>query len=219
MGCDTVFRRLVHLLGTDLDLKGLPRRPHQRRVERLVHVRLRHGDVILKTSRDRGVHLMDHTQRRVAVLYRVHDDPHGEQVVHLVQRLVLVHHLLIYTEEMLHPAVDLRLDVCILHMLCNFRHDLLDELLALGLPLVQVLHQLIVDIRLPVFKREVIELRLDLRYTEPPGDGRVNVHRLPCLLLLLGRRHKLQRAHIVEPVRKLDDNDTDILGHGQEHFP
>ena len=161
---------------------------------------------------------MDHTQRRIAVLYRIYDDLHGKQVVHLVQRLVLVHHFLIYTEEMLHPAIDLRLDVSILHMLCNFRHDLLDELLALGLPLVQVLHQLIVDVRLPVFKGEIVEFRLDLRYTEPPGDGRVNVHRLSRLLLLLGRRHKLQRAHIVEPVRKLDDNNADILGHGQEHF-
>ena len=54
---------------TDLDLKGLAGGAHQRRVKRLVHIRLRHGDVIFKTPRDRGVHLMDHAQSRIAVFH------------------------------------------------------------------------------------------------------------------------------------------------------
>ena len=30
---------------------------------------------------------------------------------------------------------------------------------------------------------------------------------------------ELEGPHIVQPVRQLDDDDPDILGHGQEHFP
>ena len=86
-------------------------------MQRLVHVRLRHGNVIFKPSRNRGIHLVDHAERSIAVLHRVHDDAHRKQVIHLVQRLVLVHHLLVDTEEMLHPSVNLCIDVSILHML------------------------------------------------------------------------------------------------------
>ena len=60
---------------------------------------------------------MDHAQSRIAVFHRIHNDADRKQVIHLIQRLVLVHHLLIDTEEMLHTPVDLCLDVGILHML------------------------------------------------------------------------------------------------------
>ena len=38
-------------------------------------------------------------------------------------------------------------------------------------------------------------------------------------MLLLGRRLVLHGPHIVEPVGDLDENDADILAHGDEHFP
>ena len=60
---------------------------------------------------------MDHAQSRVTVFHRINDNTNRKQVIHLIQRLVLVHHLLIDTEEMLHTPVDLCLDVGILHML------------------------------------------------------------------------------------------------------
>ena len=50
---------------------------------------------------------MDHTQRRVAVLYGIHDDAHRKQIVNLVDGLVLIFHLLINAEKMLHAPVDL----------------------------------------------------------------------------------------------------------------
>ena len=80
----------MHLEGTDLDLKGLAVCADQRRMQRLVHIRLRHRDIIFKTAGDRFVHLVDHTQSRVTVFYGVHDDADREDIVDLVQRLVLV---------------------------------------------------------------------------------------------------------------------------------
>jgi len=162
---------------------------------------------------------MDDAQRRVTVFHCVHDDADSEEIVHLIQRLVLVHHLLVDAEEVLHPSVHLCLDVGILHMLRHLGDDLLNEFLTLGLSGIQVLHKLIIDFRLVVFQGQIVELCLDLRNTQPLSNGRVDVHRLSCLFLLLLRGHELQRPHIVEPVRQLDDDHPDVLRHRQEHLP
>ena len=105
-------------------------------MQRLVHIRLRHGNVIFKPSRDGGIHLVDHAKRSITVFHRINNDAHCKQIVHLIQCLVLVNHLFIYTEEMLHTSVDFRPDMGILHMLRYFRDDLLDELFPLSFPLV-----------------------------------------------------------------------------------
>jgi len=86
-------------------------------MQRLVHVRLRHGNVIFKPSRNGGIHLVDHAQRSITVFYRIDDDAHRKQIVYLIQCLVLVYHLFIYAEKMLHTSVNFCLDVGILHML------------------------------------------------------------------------------------------------------
>ena len=48
---DAVLSGLVHVVRADLDLERLALRPDDRRVERLVHVGLRHGDVVLEAAR------------------------------------------------------------------------------------------------------------------------------------------------------------------------
>ena len=58
---NTVFRRTVHFLCPDLDFKRLAVGPDQRGVQRLIHIGLRHGDIVFKTAGDRFVFLMDHT--------------------------------------------------------------------------------------------------------------------------------------------------------------
>ena len=51
VGGDAVLGGLVHVVGADLDLERLALRPDDRRVERLVHVELGHGDVVLEPAR------------------------------------------------------------------------------------------------------------------------------------------------------------------------
>ncbi len=34
----------------------------------------------------------------------------------------------------------------------------------------------------------------------------------------LSARQCVERAHVVQPVGELDDDDADVLGHGQEHL-
>ena len=151
MGCDTVFRRLVHLKGPDLDLEGLAVGADQRGVQRLVHVLLGHGDVILEPARNGLIHLMDHTQGCITVLHRVHQDPNSKQIVNLIQRLILVHHFFINTEKVLDSSVYLGLDARIGNMGADLFHDPADKGLPLALLHGDLFHQIIVDLRLQIF--------------------------------------------------------------------
>ena len=208
----------MHFLGPDLYLERLPHRTHQRRVERLIHIWLRHGNIILKTSRNRRIHLMDHTQSRIAVLHGIHNDPHCKQIINLIHGLILIDHFLINTEEVLNSSVDLCLNVGIFHMVRHFVHNLLNKFFSFRLSCIDLLYKIKENLRLRILKRQVVKLCLNLGNTKPLGNRSVDVHGLLCLFLLLGRRHKLQCPHIMQTVGKLNDNNPDILRHCKKHF-
>ena len=69
---------------------------------------------------------MDHAQSRIAVLHRIHNDTHGKQIIDLIQRLMLVLHLLVDTEKVLYTAIDFRIDPRIFNMFADFIHNALD---------------------------------------------------------------------------------------------
>ena len=51
------------------------------------------------------------------------------------------------------------------------------------------------------------------------GEGGINKHGFSGYLVLLGRRHRPQCAHVVQAVGYLDQNNTDIVRHGKQQFP
>ena len=161
---------------------------------------------------------MDHTEGCITVLDRIHLDPDRENVIDLIKRLILLDHFLINAEKVLHPAINLGLDAGFLDVPADLRNDLVNELLPVRLGLFQIFFQLCVNVRLEILQGEVIQFRLDLGNTQTVGDGSIDVHGLPGLLSLFLRLHILESPHVVEPVRKLDQNHPDILGHSQEHL-
>ena len=151
MGRDTVFRGLVHFIGPDLYLKGLSPRIDQGRMQGLVHIRLRHGDIILEPPGNRLVHLMDNTKHRVTVPYRLYQNPNCKQIVDLLDRLVLVQHLLINTEEMLDSAVDGKLDPGVFDMSADLLHDPLNVLFPLAFTDRDLIYQVVINLGLQIF--------------------------------------------------------------------
>ena len=67
-------------------------------------------------------------------------------------------------------------------------------------------------------EREVLELPLDRVDAEPVRERREDLERLLRLLLLLLLRHRVDRAHVVQPVGELDQDDPDVLGHRDHHL-
>ena len=187
MRSDTVLSSPVHLKCTDLDLKWLAVRSDQCRMQGLVHVLFRHCNIILETPRDRLVHLMDDTERRITVFDRINDDTHGKQIIDLVKRLILVDHLFVNAEKVLCPSVDLRLDSGCLDVLADRFYDLIDEFLTCILFQCNFFDQIVIDFRLQIFQGKIIQFYLDLGNTEPVCDRRVDIHGLTRFFLLLRR--------------------------------
>ena len=67
-------------------------------------------------------------------------------------------------------------------------------------------------------EREVLELPLDRVDTQPVRQRRVDLERLARLLDLLLLGHRLDRAHVVQAVGELDQDDPHVGGHRDHHL-
>ncbi len=77
---------------------------------------------------------------------------------------------------------------------------------------------LLVGDRIHVAEAEVFEFAANLAHAEAVRDGSVDVERLAGDLLLALGREVLQRAHVVQAVGQLDEDDADVVDHGQHHL-
>ena len=132
VGGDAPFGALVHLLRSDLHLDDLAARADHRGVQALVEVELGHGDVVLEATHHRLVATVDATQRRVAILHRIDDDPDGDEVEDVVELTPLLHHLLVDAPQVLAATRDLGLDVELLQTAADLGDRLGQIHLALG---------------------------------------------------------------------------------------
>ena len=187
------LRYLVHRKRADLDLERIAAR-HDRRVQRLVAVRLRHGDVVLEAARNRLPHRVDDAEHAVAVLDRVDEHADGREVVNLAEVLVVALHLLVDAVEVLRAAADICLDIRLRELLLDLLDGRIDEALALLALLLDILDEIVVDLRLEIAQAEVLELPLDARDAEAVRERRVDLNRLARDALLLVLAHVLERA-------------------------
>ena len=67
-------------------------------------------------------------------------------------------------------------------------------------------------------EREVLELPLDRVDAEPVRDRRVDLEGLLGLLDLLLLGYRADRAHVVQAVGELDQDDPDVRGHRDHHL-
>ena len=101
MGCNTVLGALMHLDGAHLNLERLAVRTNDRRMQRLIAVRLRHSNVVLEATRHRLPECVDDANRAVAISIRVDQHAHRRQVVDLVELFASAGHLLVDRIEVL----------------------------------------------------------------------------------------------------------------------
>ncbi len=161
---------------------------------------------------------MDAAERGVAVLHRRHDDADGDEVEDVVELEALDDHLLVDAPEVFAAAGDLGVDVQFGETLTHLGDRLgqvdvsfgrahADEVVEFGEPL-----------RVQRGERQILELLLQLLHPEPVRQRRVDVERLLGDALLLLERHRRDRAHVVQTVGELDDQDPEVLRHRDEHL-
>ena len=125
---DAVLRPLVHAPRADLQLDRLAAGADDRGVQRLVHVELRHRDVVLEPAGYRVPSRVDRAERGVAVPDAVHQDADAYQVVDVVELNVAGDHLLVDRVEVLGAAGDGVLDLRLVQVGVEVLDDLLQQL-------------------------------------------------------------------------------------------
>ena len=72
--------------------------------------------------------------------------------------------------------------------------------------------------RVEVLEREILQLQVERVEAQPVGDRRVDVERLARDALAVQRRHRIERAHVVQPVGELDQDDAHVARHREQHL-
>ena len=215
---DAVLGAAVHRVRADLDLDRLALRADDRRVQRLVHVELRHRDVVLEPARDRVPPRVQGAQRRVAVAHRVDEDPHGDEVVDLLEVAAAHDHLLVDGVVVLGAARHDGLDLGGREVLGDLGAHPGEVLLTGRRALGDETHDLVVDLRVERREREVLELPLDGVHAEAVRERGVDLEGLVGLALGRLGADVAPRAGVVQPVGELDDEDADVAGHRDDHL-
>ena len=215
---DTVLGDAVHLVRADLDLERRTVARQHRRVQRLVHVRLGDGDVVLEPARKRLPHRVDRAEHRIAVADGVDDDAHRGEIVDLLKALALLH-LAPNAVKVLGSAVDVALYAQFVEHLAQVCGDRVDDLLPLAARGRDLFGDHIVVFGVKIAQTEVLEFAFESGDTQPRRDRRIDVEGLRRDAFLVRLVAERQRTHVVQSVRQLDDDDADVVAHRKEHAP
>src|SRR5882762_1393486 len=103
----TFFRDAMHFLGTNLHFKWLAPVQHGR-VQGLIKIWPRHGDVVLEAAGHRAPDVVHDAQRRVTVALAIADDADRKKIVNLLEAALLAHNLAVQGIQPLYPSFQLR---------------------------------------------------------------------------------------------------------------
>ena len=217
---DTVFRRVVHIPRADLHLEGDALFADDGRVQRLIHIGFRGGNIILEPPGQRTEQIVHHAQTVVAVDHGVNDDAHGVNIIDFIERsrLALHEHFAVDAVNALDSAVDLGFDAALVNALDDALADIGQKLVALSALAGELFFNFMVTDRIQKADGEILQFLLHRTNTQTVRDGRVDFNGFQRLVALLLFRHEAQGAHIVQAIRQLDDDHADIVRHGDEHF-
>ncbi len=218
VGGDSVLRKGVHLPGAYLHFELFTVRADHSGVQRLVHVGLGVGYVVVELAGDRLPYSVDYPQHGVAGRDVVHKDPESKQVVQLLHGQFFSVHLLVDAVEVLGPPLDLAADPLLLQPGCEYGERLLDNRLPLGEFSPHPSPYLVVHLRVGVFEGKVFEAALDLIDAKAVRQRGVDLQGLARYAHLLVLPQSAEGAHVVKPVGKLYQDHADVLGHYDEHL-
>ena len=197
---DAVFSGMVHFPCTDLHLKGNTLLADNRRMERLVHIRLGRGNIVLEAVRERLENIVYNAEHIVAVVHGIDDDAHREDVENLLDGFSLHIGFTVNAVDTLDPSLDIYVRYGALCAGDDFLLDGGNELVALRFAQGERVLDFTVAHRVEITDREVLHLLLHRADAEPVCNRRVVFHRfkrsVPALLLRLA----VYGAHIVQAV-------------------
>ncbi len=216
---DALFGDAVHVLGADLDFELVAAFGDERGVQRLVEVGPRHGDEVFEAAGHGTPDAVQQAEDGVAVGLGFGDDANGEEVVDLLDGDVVRDELLLDGEEALDAGLDagryadfVRAGSSrVVTMRC-------EEGFAFAAEGVDFGGELRVGEGIDVAEGEVFELAAQFTHAETMRERSVDVEGLAGDAALLLGVQVLERAHVVQAVGELDDDDAQVGDHGEQHL-
>ena len=156
MRSDTIFADAVHLKGTDLNFQRLTAGTQNRGVQRLVHIGLGHSHIVLKATGNGAPHAVHNAQRTIAVLNCIDQNTNSQQIINLTQLLVVTQHLFVNAIKVFGAALDFTANPRLLHCILQRGHSIINHGLALAALNLNLLHQIIVNIRLHIAEGQIL---------------------------------------------------------------
>ena len=215
---DPSLRHPVHLFRANLEFHPLSLRSQDSGVQGLIQIRLGQGDVVLEASGDGRPAGVQNPQHRVAILHVVHDDSHATNVIDLVEVEILRLHLLVDAGMKLESGGRRPADAGFFEAFVQLR----DDLVHIRFAVFQAVAEQLVDLQellgAQMLERRVLKRSLEPADADAVGERRVYFRRFPGDALSSFLREMLKRQRVVEPVREFDDDDADVLRHGDQHL-
>mmetsp|Transcript_35693 Transcript_35693/g.75203 ORF Transcript_35693/g.75203 Transcript_35693/m.75203 type:complete len:436 (-) Transcript_35693:947-2254(-) len=153
------------------------------------------------------------------------NDAQRHQIGNVIQIPIVFHfHLVPKRIQLLRTSLHLDPHVLtlqrriVVERLLQHLDGIVQRFLELGLPLSQPSLEPFVLHRIQVHEGDVLQLRFERPQSHAMRQRREDVQRLPADLPLLLGLHVAQRAHVVQPIGELDDDDAIIVRHGHEHL-
>ena len=119
---------------------------------------------------------------------------------------------------MLRPPGDLGVDSSRAQLLREGLAHSLDQLLALAPLFGDFARKVAVGFRLEKLEAKILELPLDVRHAQAVGKGSVDFPRFQRDSLPFLIPQMLERAHVVQSVRELDQDDPRVLRHREQQL-
>ena len=215
---DALLGDAVHLIGADLDFEMAAFGAHDGRVQGLVQIGPRDGDKILDPAGDGMPLVVNDAQSGVTVLHRIGNDAHSEKIVDLVQDDLLALELLEHGVGPFHASFDARGNPFAGQVDLDDMLDLVEKRFIAGAGRLEFAQQAFGGLGLQIPERQVLQLAADLSHAQAVGDGRVDIHGFLGDAEPFFLRQRTQRAHVMQAVGQLDQDDADIVDHGQQHL-
>ena len=215
---DSVFRDLVHIPGADLQFDALLARANHRGVNGAIVVLLGRRDVILEATRDHRPGRMHDTERLVALGQALHHHAEPENVGKLLEADGFALHLAPDRIGALAPPRHLGGDAAFGQPARKLLFDFGDQADVFRLERVKPPADHRVRFGIEFAECQILELLAHLVHAHAPGERSVDVERLLGAAPARLGRHVRERAHVVQPVRELDQQHPHVVRDRQQQL-
>ncbi len=226
MRSKTSFCNIIHTSRAHLHLDPPAQRTHHSGVQRFIAVSFRRTNPVAQAVRlrikevgDDGIYHPTLRLFRYVVVLRVENNAHCKDVVYLLERHILSLHLMPYGIDRFRARLDVVAKSLCIEALLNRPSNALDNSVIVVLVFLKFSAYHVIHLRVFILKAEVLQFGLNSKKSQSIGDRCVDVKRLGCYAITFMFGHRLQRTHIMQSVRELDEYDAHVFYHGHEQLP